>query len=337
MKRVLVIRLSAMGDVAMASPVLSTVCRTYPDVTFDVLSTPFFEPFFEPLDNLHFIGTDIKKRKDGLRAIWQLYRQLSADTKYDAIVDLHDVLRTKVLRLLFRLSCRKIVKIDKGRSEKRRLTAAKNKRFEQLTPMINRYADTFAKAGFPISISDNYLSRRVMPSIDGITEKNGETWIGISPFAQHKGKIYPLDKMKSVVSLLTTKSNYRVFLFGGGAKEKAVAEEWAVQFENCNSVVGKLKLADEMALMSNLDCMLSMDSSAMHIASLFHVRVVSVWGATHHFAGFLGYGQSESDIVGLDLPCRPCSIYGNKPCITGDYKCFDISPEKIVNVITRNL
>jgi hypothetical protein len=62
---------------------------------------------------------------------------------------------------------------------------------------------------------------------------------------------------------------------------------------------------------------------------------VSVWGATHYFAGFLGYGQSEKDIVEIsDLECRPCSVFGNKPCYRGDYACLNqIEISEILNKI----
>ncbi len=82
--------------------------------------------------------------------------------------------------------------------------------------------------------------------------------------------------------------------------------------------------------MRGLRVMLTMDSGNMHLASLVGTRVVSIWGATHPFAGFLGFGQSEDDCIQRDLPCRPCSIYGNKACKFGDYRCMDIAPEEIV-------
>ena len=69
--------------------------------------------------------------------------------------------------------------------------------------------------------------------------------------------------------------------------------------------------------------MISMDSANMHLASLVGTRCVSVWGSTHHFAGFLGYGQSVDDVVEVkDLTCRPCSVFGDKPCYRGDWACL---------------
>ncbi len=328
MKRVLIIRLTAMGDVAMTSPVISAACRQYPNVQFDVLSEPFFEPFFEQCNNFHFIGTNIRKTGDGVRGLWKLYRQLVRND-YDMVLDMHDVLRTKVLRtFMSKLSRIPTFVIDKGRREKANLTNDNGKEKHQLKTTIERYCDVFAKAGMPIKLNGTYMQKLHSP-IDPNGEYKGKMWVGVSPFAQHQGKVYPLDKMKQVVEMLT-KQDAEVFVFGGGQSEKQIAEEWEANIKGCHSMIGKMKLKDEMGLMSNLDCMVSMDSSAMHICSLFGTRVVSVWGATHPYAGFFGYGQNANDVVSIDLPCRPCSIYGNKPCKYADYHCFNIDPKTIV-------
>ena len=87
----------------------------------------------------------------------------------------------------------------------------------------------------------------------------------------------------------------------------------------------------ERNLMSHLDVMLSMDSANMHLASLVNIPVVSIWGATHPYAGFMGWRQLPVNTVQLDLSCRPCSVYGQKPCWRGDYACLrDIKPEQVI-------
>ena len=90
--------------------------------------------------------------------------------------------------------------------------------------------------------------------------------------------------------------------------------------------------------MSHLDVMVSMDSGNMHLASLTATPVVSIWGATHPFAGFMGWRQNPDNAIGLNLPCRPCSVYGNKPCLRGDYACLkNISPEMVLEKVVKVL
>ena len=159
-------------------------------------------------------------------------------------------------------------------------------------------------------------------------------WIGIGPFAQHQGKIYPLDHMEQVIAKLSTYENVRLFIFGGGPVEREYSERMEQTYPRVTSVIGRIKLGQEMELVSNLDMMVSMDSSSMHMASLVGVPAVSIWGATHPYAGFYGLGQRSSACGQLDMACRPCSIYGNKPCVYGDYPCMkNIDPELVVKKV----
>ena len=81
-----------------------------------------------------------------------------------------------------------------------------------------------------------------------------------------------------------------------------------------------------------------MDSANMHLASLTGIPVVSIWGATHPYAGFMGWGQSLDNAIQLDMDCRPCSIFGQKPCRLGDYPCLNnIKPETVVEKINTLL
>ena len=132
----------------------------------------------------------------------------------------------------------------------------------------------------------------------------------------------PIEKSLELVKILSQKNE--VLLFGGGKKEVDVLSKWEQELDNVTSLAGKLSLTQGLQKMADLETMISMDSANMHLASLVGTRVVSVWGATHYFAGFLGYGQSEKDIVEIkNLECRPCSVFGNKPCYRGDYACLN--------------
>ena len=175
--------------------------------------------------------------------------------------------------------------------------------------------------GFSLELSHQYRS-----SAD---QKNG---IGFAPFAQHKGKMMPLEKSFELVRILA--KTHKVYFFGGGKEEDEILKKWESQIPNTLSLSGKLSLKEELQKISELETMISMDSANMHLASLMGTRCVSVWGSTHHFAGFLGYGQNEDDIVHVkDLSCRPCSVFGDKECFRGDYAC--LNELNIQNIIDR--
>ena len=335
--RMLIMRFSAMGDVAMAIPAIHSLAAQYRDLRITVLTRNRFAPMFQWLPaNVEVKGVDIDAY-EGITGLTQLYNELKRNN-YDVVADLHDVIRTKYLRTCFRMAGKKVGVVNKGRKEKHTLIS-NGQRATALKPMIQRYADVFAKLGYPIIVdyktafnplSENFKDVRIV-----VGKKNpGDKWIGVAPFAAHKQKVYPLDRMRMVANLLC-ENGYKVFLFGAGSSEKAELDSWAC--DGIRNVCGQLGgLYNEILLMSQLDAMVSMDSANMHIASLVGTPVVSIWGATHPKAGFVGYGQKEDSIVQLDLPCRPCSIYGNAECKYGDLRCMNgIKPEDIVSRVVQ--
>lgn len=339
-EHILIIRFSAIGDVAMTVPVVQSLARSYPHVRFTMLSRNFARPLFENLaPNVSFMEADIKNEYRGVKGLNALYRRLTAK-QFTAIADLHDVLRSEYLRMRFNLDRYKVEHINKHRLGKRRLVSANNKKLVQQPTSFQNYADVFAKLGYPVNVEFKSIFPEEGGDLgtlpEGMNGNKKETWIGLAPFAAHEGKIYPLRLMEQVIRQLTERyPRCRIFLFGGGKKEIEVFHEWCGKFSQCTSASENLDgLHQELILMSHLDVMVSMDSANMHLASLVGCQVVSIWGATHPYAGFMGWGQNPDNAVQIDLPCRPCSIYGNKPCLRGDLSCMkNISPEQVVERI----
>ncbi len=335
--KILVLRFSAMGDVAMTVPVLKELLANYPKLTLVIVSRKAFEPFFAGIPNIEFHAFEPKTTHKGLLGILRLFKELRS-YKATALADLHENLRSNVLSRLFWFTGISIAHLDKGRTEKKELTRKINKQVVALKATTQRYANVFAALGFPISLK-NTLTKQPEPLNTNVLQLSGkkgaQKWIGVSPFAQHSQKVYPLDKMGNVLTTLAAEG-HRIFVFGGGQDEQKIAENWTKTNENITSIIGKLNLSEELSLISNLDVMLSMDSSGMHLGSLKGIPVVSVWGATHPNAGFLGYGQSLSNCVQVDLACRPCSVYGNIPCYRGDFACMNqLSESRIIQKISE--
>ena len=359
-EHILVIRFSALGDVAMVVPVVWSLAHQYPDVRITMLSRGFARPFFENLaPNVGFMEADLKREYHGIKGLNALYRRLAAK-QFTAVADLHNVLRSSFLRMRFNLNRYHVDHIDKHRKGRRHLTAFNNKELVQQPTSFQNYSDVFKRLGYPVtiefhSIFDNtptgkgdlsLLPESLTSQLSTLNSKLStlnsklSTLIGIAPFAAHEGKIYPLQLMEQVVKLLTQQHpDARILLFGRGEKENQVFGEWCKQYPQCIFVSEHLhNIQQELILMSHLDVMLSMDSANMHMASLVATPVVSVWGATHPYAGFLGWGQNEENILQVELDCRPCSIYGQKACKRGDYACMNmIKPETIVEKINTLL
>lgn len=332
----------------MTVPVVYSLAKTYPDLRITVLSRPFARPLFADLaPNVSFMEADLKREYRGIKGLNALYRRLSAK-HFTAIADFHNVLRSEYLRVRFNLDLYRVEHIDKHRIGRRQLTSFHNKQLVQQPTSFQNYADVLARLGYPVTLGFRSLfpkeggNLNLLPAIVG-PKNTGEEWIGIAPFAAHPGKVYPPEKMLQVMKLtLQRHPQARLFLFGRGEQEERYFTEWCQQMPQCVYVGRELEtMYQELILMSHLDVMVSMDSANMHLASVVGVPVVSVWGATHPYAGFMGWGQTAERAVQIDLPCRPCSVYGNKPCLRGDFACMNqISPEMIVGridfVIVKN-
>ena len=355
-EHILVIRFSALGDVAMVVPVVYTLAHTYPDIRITVLSRPFARQLFEDLaPNVAFMAADVKNDYRGMKGLNRLYRRLAAK-QFTAVADLHAVLRSNYLRMRFNLGRYRVEHVKKHRQDRRRLVASEGKKIlKQLPSPFENYSDVFRRLGYPIgdisfhsvfasgsrsTVTDGTGSKpagdlSLLPSAIG-QKRSWERWIGIAPFAAHEGKTYPVEMMETVVRrLVEIYPKARIFLFGRGKKEDEVYTQWTSQMSQCLNVgqhVGTLY--EELIVMSHLDVMVSMDSANMHLASLTATPVVSIWGATHPMAGFMGYAQSDANVVQVDMACRPCSIFGKKACKHGDYPCMrGISPDTIVDKV----
>ena len=337
MEHLLIIRFSAMGDVAMTVPIISALARQYPKLHITVLSRPFAGAFFKGLaPNVSFMGADLKHEYKGLLGLRKLSKRLQAK-QFSGVADFHDVLRSKLLRYRFWLSGVLIASINKHRHERQQLTAREQKVLKPLPTSFDNYAEVLKQLGYPIK----YDFMSLFPSEGGDfsvllsrieAKEEGEKWIGVAPFAAHKGKMYSWEKMQYVIDkLIADDTHVRIFLFGGGEDELRKLDEFAArvpEVTNASRLLNELK--EELILMSHLDVMVSMDSGNMHFASLVGTPVVSIWGATHPYAGFMGWHQRMENAVQMDLSCRPCSIFGNKPCFRGDYACMNLLDEATI-------
>lgn len=337
--RIAIIRLSAMGDVALGVPVLACLLRDYPDLHVTLVTRGAFAPLLEGLERIQVFAPDLAKRHKGLLGLRRMALDLErAHGPHRALVDWHDVLRSQVVRTVLQPKGLTTTVIDKGRTDKKRNTQRGHATPTPLPHTTARYAQALAKAGFPVQLCGYHPAPRAMTArLAAFAERHihGQLCIGIAPFAQHPPKAYPLMQMAQVIHRLA-QAGVRVLLFGGGDKEAQAAQLLTHGHGDLvQSVIGQFSLSEELALIQRLPLMLSMDSSNMHLARLVGTRTASIWGATHIANGFAGWeddGTLRFEVPVEALPCRPCSVYGNRPCHRGDHACMtQLSPDTIAD------
>lgn len=325
-KRLLVLRFSALGDVAMTLPVIYSLAERYPDLDITVTTRPFFAKLFlNPPANVTVIGVDFKGEYKGFGGTVRLLKMLSA-LKPDFVADLHNVSRSWIIDFFFRLKGVKVAMVDKQRSKRKRLFTSG----ERQRSFIDRYVDVFASLGFPVTTTFKSLFAEKKWSLPMTVEHPA---VGVAPFARYFNKAYPAAQMKEAIRKLCEKGCH-VYLFGGRGAEAEQMKEWADEIDRCSSVAGLYPIAEELALMAEMDVMVSMDSANQHMAAIAGTEVVTVWGSTTPACGFLGYNRNEADALCLNLECQPCSVAGKPECPLGHFKCMkDLKPDAVVNKV----
>lgn len=330
-----------MGDVAMVVPVLRALTEQHKKVKVTVVSRAFFKPFFNGIPNVDFFAAEPNGKHKGFLGLLKLYAELKRLHIY-GVADLHNVLRSKIITTLFRLKGKKTATVDKARSQRAALIRPENKVFEPLLPITERYADVFEMLGYPIDLKKVKFPEKQSFTSDvlAITGTRTGNWIGIAPFAKHRAKIYPTDLMQEVINELALKPDAKIFLFGAGRSETHKLEDFAQGHDNVIVTAGKMSFKQELQLISNLDVMLSMDSGNAHIAAMYGVNVITLWGATHPYAGFTPFNQPEKNQLLSDrnkYPKLPTSIYGNKKVQGYDDVMRTIKPDDVVNAVDSYL
>ena len=326
----LILRLATLGNVAMTVPVIASLSKRYPNDRFIIAAKKDLASMFASMPNVEYQEVDNHLDWEGVFSLWRRWRD-----KTDAVIDLQDVPRTRVLRALLRLSGKEVTSVRYGRWRKHLITFFGIGK-KPLPSEFSRYRDAFRRAGLETNEAFECLPVNVSAA-QAVTDRFGVKegrWIGLAPFAKSKSNMLPYRVTKEIIERLTKDEHTRVFLFGAGMIECEMLRQWASVFPRTESVAGQLKLKEELELMRKLDVMICMDSANQHLSSLVGLRAVSVWCGTHPMIGFAGWKQNPEDIVQRhDLRCRPCTCHGTNHCRYGNFACRKINAETIVQQI----
>ena len=315
-----------MGDVAMTVPIIRLVIAQHPKLKISILTKPAYVEIFREFTQANIIALDKKKYK-GLLGLIKLFNELRA-LDIDSVIDLHNVLRTKFLKVLWGNN---FYQIKKGRTEKKQLVNGKI--FYQLKSTHQRYLETFNCLGLNLSLSHHKFPQKKDRNKLKLIRSNNLTSkiIGIAPFAKHKAKTYSLEKTSRLVERLSI--NNTILLFGGGAEEIAKLDEISKNNKNTINLAQGLSFSSQLDYISTLDLMISMDSANGHLAAMYGVKVLTIWGVTHPYAGFTPFSQPITNSVTVDrneFPKIPTSIYGDKCPKVYENAINSISVEEIV-------
>jgi len=312
--KILVIRFSAMGDVALIAPLAHVLLKEHPSVNITILTRPHFIPLFYGNSRLSAIGVDIDSTYKGVLGLLRLYNQLK-HTDYDLIIDLHDNIRSRLLSGFFRVSGTRIVRYDKRRSDRKKLLKDGISSTSSMPHTTELYRNAFLLAGLNSNLSLQPLQSPldwsiVKTKLDIDLDDTNKLLIGIAPFAKHSSKMWPIEKIHLLINKISVKyPGTSFFIFGGGDQELIEIDKLIVDLPTAYNVGRLLNLEAQLTLMSQLGIMISMDSSNMHMAALMGTKVISIWGSTHPAFGFYPL-FNEGNMILPNAGYKPVSIFG---------------------------
>ncbi len=330
--RIAVLIFSDLSEVAQSVWSVRAVARLWNIKEVGVVTQPTYAPLFNGERGVEVIDYLPKRGRGGVYYLWRLAGALlKAD--YRKVADLQNNRFSRTLRRMIRIRSLWNVEIavsDKQHSLKRLMFRKFRKVLMKHTSIVERHIAVFSNLGIdslrpiePTVERPKIKERYKVP--EALREEFGPgSWpsVGYSPFAGQQGKMFPTPQSDELVGALTQRFG-RVVIFGEGELERQFAEGMVAKYgQKVVVAVDRVTLAEEIELMGVLDVMITPDTATLHLASLAGTPTLTIWGATHPFAGAAGYGQHPSWQISADLPCRPCSVDGNKSCIFGDYRCL---------------
>ncbi len=343
--KTLVLRLSSIGDIILSSPLLRVLRKSAGNnARIDFVVRKEYAELVRYSHHLSIVHEyDIAS---GYKGLQDLALQLRAE-KYDLVVDIHDSIRTKLLRAA--CQTKNVVVIDKRKFERWLLVNLKRNAYDDNLTVAERYIETVEKygiknddKGLEIFIPDSTLFE-VSGKMGKLKLNQFEKVIGICPGSKHFTKRWQKEKFAEVGARIAKEFNAKILLFGGEGEQADclfVRDEIVrrVSEQSVSNFAGDFSLLESAAALEFCDVVLTNDSGLMHLAAAKQKKIVAIFGSTVKEFGFAPYGTEAVIMENTNLDCRPCTHIGKKECPKGHFKCMvDIGTEEVYTAVKKFL
>jgi heptosyltransferase-2 len=344
--KVLVIRLSSLGDVVLTTPALDSLRKSRPEAFVSYLSKPGTAALLQGHPSLNEAWPmDTRGEYKGLGGILRMAARIRG-AKFDAVLDLHGNLRSRVLSAL---SGARVFRVKNDAFKRRMKVWMRHWKLQDSPPVALRAQQVVARLLGEASPSQAAPSSLKVASgaqawaanfLNKAGWKEGQPLLAISPGAAWATKRWSPESFAEVLGNLAGQAGLRV-LFIGDARDAALAAEIMAlrprAAESCIVAAGKTDLQQLAALLARCRALLSNDSGPMHVATALGVPVVALFGPTVEAFGFFPEGPRDR-VLQKDLACRPCSVHGTERCPLGTHECMkSILPAEVLAALNEVL
>lgn len=314
--KILIIRLSSLGDIILTQPVCAILQGHYPQAEITLVCKPAFAPlpvmFDPPVRVMHY--------QESAAFFLALRRE-----HYDLVIDLHGKLASWLIRIFARADKR--LGYNKKRSVRKAIV--QGNKLLSIPSTVSLYASILPKLGIAMDWVNPRLKTYTKPKLS-----DSPIQIAIFPGASHFSKRYPL---QSWIELIKLHPGIHFCLLGSSADLDTCREIQMACPDNCENLAARFGLADLCQELQRYDLIISGDTGPMHMAAALTRPQIAIFGGTHPRLGFAPMNKLAT-VLCANLDCQPCSLHGLPACPKGHFNCMrQISPQLISSAIKQIL
>ncbi len=322
--KVLIIRLSSIGDIVLAQPVCAALKSAFPDCEISFLTKAMHTDIVKAFGNCDKIITYEKTAGFHLR----LRRE-----HFDLVLDLHAKMSSRLLAFFCKAQAK--YTYQKKHFQRRLIVCKLSKR--SIPSVVDLYLSALAKSIYSNDIDfDHVRPPQLAPQVDLpevfqqiVVGARAKKLVALFPGAAHQTKIYPV---ASWIKLIEQSPEHYEFVLLGSQNERYLCKPIMQQVgSRCHDLCGQYGMADLIAVLDACNLLLSNDSGPMHLGAALGIPQVAIFGSTHPRLGFSPL-NAKSVIMCANLDCQPCSLHGLSSCPKGHFNCMhQILPEDILS------
>ncbi|MEQ1585264.1 MAG: glycosyltransferase family 9 protein [Cyclobacteriaceae bacterium] len=324
--KVLIIRFSSIGDIVLTTPVIRGLKTQLNDSEIHFATKVQYKGI---LENNPYVDKLFLLEKDLSVLIGELRKE-----KYDFIIDLHNNLRTRIIKTALGV---KFYSFNKLNLEKWLLVNFKIDKLPSLH-IVDRYLNTVQELGVKADALglDYFIPDKDEVPVEWLPETHRQGFVAYAIGAQHNTKKLPVTRMIE----LCDKINKPIVLLGG-QEDFSIAEQIRIFFDRPQAsefeagltelnkkttiynACGKFNLNQSASLIKSARYVFTHDTGLMHIAAAFKKEIYSIWGNTIPEFGMYPYRSKFTILENKKIDCRPCSKIGHQVCPKGHFKCMN--------------
>ncbi len=303
--KILLIRFSSLGDVILTTSVARNIKINDPTASVDILTKPEYASVFENNPDFNDVLFSISRNK-----------------KYDYVVDLHNNIRSNLIKYFF--SAKKRLTYNKAVYARRIYVHTRYMGSELKKTVVDRYLEPLSEIGFDVS----YIPPVFIPTEQELEDAKKlvktQKYIAIAPGSKWRTKEWIMENYIGLAVRIIRDLGVEIVLLGSSEDvelSNKIYKGVGTLKSHITDLTGKTSIREFAAVIKNSSILVSTDSGAMHLGCAVDKEIVAIFGPTVKEFGFQPQGE-KIVIVEKKMKCRPCSLHGSNKCRYGDHACM---------------